>query len=73
MMKGAYLKQGLDARMYLIRVQNMQKVMTSYVYYRHETGIWCSYTPIAISWIIDKACAHLSFICTIPTERGLIF
>lgn len=59
--------------MYLIRVENMQKVMTLRVYYQHETSVWCCYAPISIGWIIDKACAHLSFICTLPVERGLIF
>lgn len=34
-----YLKQGLDSGMYLIRVENMQKVMTSRVYYQHKTGV----------------------------------
>lgn len=47
--------------------------MTSCVYYQNESGTSCPLTLIHIVGIIDMACARISFTCTRPAERGLIY
>lgn len=58
------LKRSLDIRTSATRLENKKKVMTSCIYSQNESGTWCPFTLIYIVWIIDMACAHISFTCT---------